>query len=109
MNRREFLTAVSTALASFAIPTIGDSEVIEGAFDNSFNPEFSYGQFVFVSGNDPFIAAKEIMRSARSVLPKGTPFMLLAKQPDDLWDGDSSLAWKYTPRLKFGDMGIFIA
>ena len=100
MNRRDFFKSVSAALAVIAVPSIALSNKVEKYPD--FDPSEQYGNYVLVPGDDPMIAAEIVLKDARSVLPKGTRFELIAHSVGNSGTSDpfmeySSLGWKYTP------------
>jgi hypothetical protein len=123
MIRRDFLKAVSAALAAIAVPagqTSGFVPVSEYANEQiatdeigsfvGFNPAFQYGNAVLTQ-DDPALAAKAILEHARLSLPKGTPFVISSKSgvDDEYEEAWTAVYWKYTPNLKIGDPGVFVA
>lgn len=107
MIRRDFLKAVSAALASIAVPV---SEYVGETSDVGFNPAYQYGNYVITSG-DPSLAAKTLLENARQSLPKGTPFTLFVKESHDeeVYEDWAAVGWRYSKKLRIGDAGVFVA
>ena len=110
MERRDFIQQVLAGLAALSIPDALATEYPEPM--PGFDASRQYGQAIICYLEDPMFFAPEVMRMARKVLPRGTPFTLVVKNPageGDIYDECSSIAWKYSPRLRYGDVGVFRA